>query len=116
MEQPKYTCKHCGKPTNNFDAYGVFLAELTGERGVSYCDECSNHFQKVYEWENEQYKKGYLTCPWCGYEERDSWEIPDEDGDYECPACGNVFEYERVVEITYTSQKRLKDYPGDDAV
>lgn len=59
--------------------------------------------------QNEQWHTEYITCPYCGYEDRDSWECVDEDDEYECGMCGEVFEYVRNYEITYTSRKRKCD-------
>lgn len=44
---------------------------------------------------------GEIVCPNCGQEERDSWEMSDS-GEVECD-CGITFEYERHVEVTYSS-------------
>ncbi len=45
-----------------------------------------------------------VVCPYCGYEEGDSWELPD-DGEHECGGCEKTFIYYRDVEVTYTSMK-----------
>lgn len=50
-----------------------------------------------------------VVCPFCGCQNADSWELPDEDERYECAECGKVFKYERCVEVTYISAK-----PDDD--
>ena len=63
-------------------------------------------------WRNEQYWKDEITCPWCGYEDPDSWEFESEcDDEHECPNCGELFVLERNVNITYTSRRRLEDMP-----
>ena len=50
--------------------------------------------------------------PWCGYVDTDSWEFEGEyDDEYECPSCGKQFILERVVDITYTSKRRIEDMP-----
>lgn len=35
-----------------------------------------------------------LVCPYCGYEDPDSWEAPDGEGTRECPRCGREYAYE----------------------
>lgn len=48
-----------------------------------------------------------ITCPYCGYEMSDSWEMSDTDDEQECynEKCGKLFSYERIVEVTYSSSK-----------
>ena len=109
-----YTCKRCGKLTPNFTPYSIEAAKYIGEPGLSYCDDCKRQMTKMWLWENEHSNTDELVCPWCGYVERDSWEISsDSDDEYECPECGKVFEYERNVQVTYTSRRRREDFPGD---
>lgn len=45
-----------------------------------------------------------ITCPWCGYEERDSWEANDS-GQTDCGKCDKPFTYERDVSVTYSTEK-----------
>lgn len=54
-----------------------------------------------------------VTCPYCGYEDKDSWEIdfgPGLDGDRNivCVHCQNEFFTSRIVDAKYTSQKLKK--------
>ena len=51
----------------------------------------------------EQYGTDNITCPYCGYENADSWEADESDDHYECPNCGSYFSYEREVSISYYS-------------
>mgnify|MGYP002868477286 CR=1 FL=1 len=106
-----YTCTRCGRPTENFSPYSPLIADLIKSAGVSFCDACYAELADIRDWENEQFQTSNLVCPWCGHEDRDSWELADWDGSYECPACGKLFEYEREVEVPYTSRKREQDYP-----
>ena len=53
-----------------------------------------------------------VVCPWCGYEDIDSWEyIEDTENDIECPECGKLFDMERHTQVTYTT-KRARCEPG----
>lgn len=45
-----------------------------------------------------------IVCPYCGYEDVDSWEYSD-DGVAECPDCDREFEYLRNIRVTYTTEK-----------
>ena len=47
-----------------------------------------------------------ITGPWCGYEEKDSWEI--SDGEFECGECGKTYEVSHDVSITYSTGKIIK--------
>jgi sarcosine oxidase delta subunit len=47
-----------------------------------------------------------VTCPYCGYVYRDSWEFPDEDDCVECNGCGETFSMIREVSVTYSTFKR----------
>jgi transcription elongation factor Elf1 len=52
--------------------------------------------------EEQNYEKN-IKCPYCGYENSDSWECGDTDDEYECGRCRGVFSYERVVTVEYNS-------------
>lgn len=112
-----YTCSLCGKPTPNRKLFAD--GPIGGKDGYSWCDECIADFDRKLKWENEQSNKEEITCPWCGYEDSDSWEFEGEfDDAYECPECGKKFVLEVFTEITYTSRRGIEDMPegwrGDD--
>ena len=49
-----------------------------------------------------------LTCPYCGYADKDSWECNrGEEGDWEqeCHSCGKTFHASRYVTIGYYARK-----------
>ena len=47
-----------------------------------------------------------IVCPWCGAEDRDSWEYREDSADDEyCDECGNTFKWERHTQVTYTSER-----------
>jgi Zn ribbon nucleic-acid-binding protein len=51
-----------------------------------------------------------VKCPYCGYENTDSWELEDSDENHECGRCGAIIAYERVVTVEYNaSPKRPPD-------
>lgn len=45
-----------------------------------------------------------IVCPYCGYEEHDSWEFQGECGETECGECGKIFIWSRNVEIDYSTR------------
>jgi len=50
----------------------------------------------------------YITCPWCGYKDRDSWEHNLADGEEEeteCGKCGKKIWVECSISVDYTSRK-----------
>lgn len=53
-----------------------------------------------------------IVCPYCGHEERDSWEWqpelhgPEGDGDTECGECGREFGVSRHVSVSYSTRKK----------
>lgn len=48
-----------------------------------------------------------VICPYCGDEFEDAWEWSSNSGEHECD-CGNTFEYEREVEVTYSTNKKAR--------
>lgn len=56
----------------------------------------------IFEPEDKDYEIN-LICPYCGYENKDSWELSDEDEEHECGRCGAVMSYQRVVTVEYSS-------------
>jgi hypothetical protein len=52
--------------------------------------------------EDREYESN-LICPYCGYEDSDSWELLDDDDEHECGRCGAVISYKRVVTVEYNS-------------
>lgn len=53
--------------------------------------------------EDEDYTNN-IICPFCGYENLDSWEKPDGEETNECENCGSIFSYRQNVTIEYCSQ------------
>lgn len=87
-------------------AYGVTsLAGKGGRYHTAYVKKLK--LQKVFidgeEPEDKDYT-GQITCPYCGYENGDSWEADDDEDECECPCCGSVFSYQRNVTVEYCSQ------------
>lgn len=108
-------CYKCGKETDRLFWSNRDLAKRLDEEDKYWCQECRDKADAFREWENEQSFTEEIVCPWCGEEQSDSWECCDWDYEYECMNCGKMFEYERNVEVTYTSKKRECDYPGGDS-
>lgn len=103
-----HICDRCGKPTPNYTKYA--LGSIDGRDGCSVCDDCKQHDLEL-AWENEQWRKDYITCPWCGYEDDESSYEDEGEYEHECPCCGNVFVCIPFIEVTYTSKRRIEDMP-----
>ena len=69
------------------------------------CRECNEEemVRRVAAFEGDTDYTTEVICPHCGYEYRDSWEL--EEGTTECQNCGNSFEIDRYVEVTYCTTK-----------
>lgn len=44
-----------------------------------------------------------FVCPYCGYTDRNAWELDDNSGTVFCGSCGSEIEYERHVTIEYST-------------
>jgi len=53
---------------------------------------------------DHKYTSG-LVCPYCGYEQSDSWESADSSNDDECGECGKHFSYDSQTERYFTTRK-----------
>ena len=94
-----YTCSICGEPTPN-----------NAKNGYAWCDDCKAKYDRENAWENEQPLMESITCPWCGYEDPDSWEMQGErDEDYICKDCGKSFVVER--DVSYSGYRKAEDLP-----
>ncbi len=48
----------------------------------------------------------YITCPYCGYEEQDSWERNDDDGSFfDCKVCGEKQRLYVETTVAYSTSK-----------
>lgn len=51
-----------------------------------------------------------IKCPYCGYEDIDSWEMTEEEqDDFECANCEKVFNVVRHLTIQYSSKPKEAD-------
>ena len=47
-----------------------------------------------------------LTCPYCGNEDIDSWELSDNEDEHKCGRCRAIISYQRVVTVVYNSSPK----------
>ena len=53
----------------------------------------------------EHRRENSIKCPYCDWEDKDSWEFSEDSGTCTCGDCGKEFNVEREVEITYSTSK-----------
>jgi hypothetical protein len=47
-----------------------------------------------------------MTCPWCGYENKDSWELDhDNENETDCGRCEKPIVYIADVSVTWSTFK-----------
>lgn len=66
------------------------------------CDVCGKPTPNFTPWTGGPIA-GKLGRSWCD-------DSPNDDG-YECSHCGKPFIVRRIVDITYTSKRRIEDMP-----
>ena len=92
-------CIQCGKELKSGQEFKEFFCS----------EQCRDDYWLVEN--NTQSNEPYITCPYCGYVNQDSWEEHMEDGDcdkhYECPNCGREFEVSMEIEVSYSSTPKL---------
>jgi DNA-directed RNA polymerase subunit RPC12/RpoP len=62
---------------------------------------------------DEVFLADQITCPYCGYEHRDSWEWAgggEATEETECSECEREFLCSRVVSVSYTTRKLEADH------
>ena len=101
------TCTHCHAPARE-----ERISKLYGY-DITLCPACDRRFDALVDWDNEQLLEDKATCPYCGYEDYDSWGYEEGHQVAECPRCGRGFELEVVVDVKYTSSRRSEDMPDD---
>ena len=109
-----FECTVCGKPDSKYfrrceehyycDDCGTRDDLCTHTEGV-LCGPCHKKrvAKRMAEFDGDTGCTNEVTCPHCGYEFSDSWEM--SEGEHECPDCDNTFEIERHVEVTYATYK-----------
>lgn len=106
------TCNNC--ETTNLLGESFYTNYRFLSRNETLCPDCYRDIEDIEKKkERQRYANGdeeprythEIVCPWCGYEQGDSWEAPDSDDEYECEECGKIFAYEREVEVTYCSYR-----------
>ena len=99
----KTCCDRCGEKVEK----GEGIYSIVGFFHTKTCyEEVKQEYINNYEWEDyKTFREDEMICPYCGYESRDSFEC-DNEGIRQCGRCESEFEYERAVEVTYTTTQR----------
>jgi len=94
------TCLNCRHYDNTFECYNKKRNIILEKDSQPWCAD----WQDIIETDSTQ----ELVCPYCGYEDTDSWEYDQNTfdgvlGDIECGECGKKFHAQRNGEITYST-------------
>jgi len=110
-EHNKDHCVDCGKHRSELEEtpWGAFLS--SGEFGIR-CRPCRQKRvdKQIAEFQAKGAATEYtddITCPNCGYENGDSWEVSEDSGEDTCGNCGCEFEFERHIEVTYSTTQKV---------
>lgn len=72
-----------------------------------------NDFDREYDLDSAYCPRA--TCPYCGWEDQDSWEL-GESGEIDCPKCEKVFWYSTQVSREFFSYKQKPDTTKKEGV
>ncbi|GGN64422.1 hypothetical protein [Oceanobacillus indicireducens] len=112
----KYKCGECGSKNLLGESFHYRVNFLSQNNRL--CPDCYRIQEQIKkEKQRQAYASGEeepewtdeITCPWCGYELGDSWELADSDDECECNNCDKIFSYERHIEVTYSSSRVEED-------
>ena len=102
------TCTKCGAPARK-RTFSKYAKDLE----ITKCPACANKRHALWEWEHEQLLEDNIICPYCGWEDIDSWEYADGlIHEIDCPECGRTFNLDVEVEVKYTTTRREEDMPS----
>ena len=109
MSGDKWNKTHCDKCKEKVElGEGIYT-----DGGFYHEDLCYEQIRQKhiddYEWEES--KTSYeieMVCPHCGYAERSSCELTDDDGENTCGQCDSEYEYTRNVSITYSTTPKTE--------
>lgn len=96
------------------NGFAYYVCSMSGRgmmRQIAYVEKLKN--QSVFIDNKEPTDQNYtsnITCPYCGAE-IESWEMDDEEDEYECESCKSIFSYQRNVTVEYCSQPVQKSEP-----
>jgi len=100
-------CRICGieKEESNLQwrkKFDIYTCPDCIEKGI----EIKNYIAEGGIFDLRSYYENDIICPYCGYEEPDSWEWDDNSTEYTCPHCARTsdLEVERVAK--YTTERR----------
>lgn len=63
--------------------------------------------------EIEHERTSNIVCPYCGYEDECSYEHDDDNGQTECGSCGETFNFERHIDVEWSTTKQSCTEKGE---
>jgi hypothetical protein len=107
-------CRLCDKPATQLfhcDEHYCCAGCGTSEHLCTYteavlCSPCHDKRveKRIAEFTGDTDHTNEVTCPHCGHECIDSWDM--SEGEHECGDCGREFTMERDVSVSYSTTKR----------
>lgn len=102
----------CSNKTLLFESNNVEFSQFLKYRNKYYIivrQNVKDNYSFVEEVTLNQNPKDYyyehnIKCPYCGYEDQDSWEASEKSDNKECDQCGSIFSYQREIIVHYNSQ------------
>ena len=102
------TCVLCGAPARK-RTFSKYVEDFE----TTECPACENKSHALWEWGHEQLLEDNIICPYCGWEDINSWEYADGLAiEMDCPKCGRAFDLDVEVEVRYTTARRECDMPS----
>lgn len=89
-----YCCADCGTRNGLCTYTEAVLCSVCHDKRVE---------KRIAEFHGDTECTDEVTCPYCGYECSDSWEM--SEGEHECSDCGRTFDIEKNVTVTYCTSK-----------
>lgn len=98
-------CDDCGFTKEESNKKNTHLVH---REGGLFCDPCwkIKMDKRVKEFSGDTECTGEITCPYCGSENSDSWELIDSDGiEIDCDVCDNKFSLSVNQSVDFTTSK-----------
>lgn len=103
------TCDRCHKEVAKGEG-------IIAEGGFYHQDPCWEEMKQEFIKNFKGYGTEYTretVCPYCGYVNRNSWELDGDEGEITCGRCESDFEYERIVTVEYCTSKKKEGADGE---
>ena len=92
------------------DGFEEVKEELKKKHGIPYSEPNPDPRTKYEQFHSstETMRENEATCPYCGWKDRDSWEL-SEEGEIQCGSCEKDFYFTSEVERYFTTYKQKEN-------